>query len=206
MPRHVDHEDRRRKILTATLQVLAEHGPSGLSFRAIAKRMGGSSTLVTHYFPTRQALLDALVEDMSTWPEEIAEFEAGADDPRERLRRFLQWLLPSDERGLREETARINLLGERSDRLRTDHIYAAWDTNVRDLLARHVADLVPADRVQLTVDALRSTTNGITLSVVEHPDQWPEARQFAVVDEVLRAFGLLPAGTTTALDGVSSAT
>jgi AcrR family transcriptional regulator len=206
MPRHVDHDDRRREILQATLEVLAQRGPSGLSFRTVAKHMGGSSTLVTHYFRTRQALLDALVEDMSSWPEEIAELEAGADDPRERLRRFLRWLLPDDERGLREETARINLLGERGEQLRTEHIYAAWDTNVRELLARHLVDLVPAERIAITLDALRSTTNGITLSVVEHPSQWPQERQFAVLDEVLAAFGLLPGVSSTPVASIAEDT
>jgi AcrR family transcriptional regulator len=193
MPRHVDHDDRRRQILEATLEVLAELGPPGLSFRTIAKRMGGSSTLVTHYFPTRQELLDALVDDMAGWPEELEELEAGAEEPRERLQLFLRWLLPDDERGRREETARINLIGERDTRLRTDHIFAAWDTNIRALITRHLEGLVPAGRVAATVDLLRSVTNGITLSVVEHPDEWPAERQYAVVDEVLGAMGLLPA-------------
>jgi AcrR family transcriptional regulator len=192
MPRYVDHEDRRSQIIQATIQVLAEQGPSGLSFSGVARRMGGSTTVVTHYFHTRQQLLDALVEDLASWPDDVAKLEAGADDPRERLRLFLQWLLPCDEQGLREETARVNLIGERDTRIRTEHLFAAWDQNIRGLLARHVEQLFPAQRVPAIVDVLRSTTNGITLSTVEHPDQWPPERQFAVVDEVLTAFGLLP--------------
>jgi AcrR family transcriptional regulator len=192
MPRHVDHDDRRRQIIAATLEVLAEQGPSGLSFRTVARYMGGSSTLVTHYFRTRQELLDALVEDITDWPRELEELEAGAEDPRERLRVFLRWLLPEDERGLREETARINLIGERDTRLRTDHIFTAWDTNVRALITRHLNGLVPKKRVPAVVDVLRSTTNGITLSVVEHPDEWPVKRQYAVLDEVLHALDLAP--------------
>jgi hypothetical protein len=105
---------------------------------------------------------------------------------------FLQWLLPCDERGLLEETARINLIGERDTRVRTEHLFAAWDRNVRSLLTRHVQELVPAKRVSTVVDVLRSATNGITLSTVEHPDEWPANRQFRVLDEMLAAFGLLP--------------
>jgi hypothetical protein len=141
---------------------------------------------------TSQQLLDALVEDLAHWPDDVAKLEAGADDPRERLRLFLHWLLPCDEQGLKEETARVNLIGERDTRVRTEHLFAAWDQNVRSLLARHVEQLFPAERVPAIVDVLRSTTNGITLSTVEHPDQWPPERQFAVIDEVLTAFGLLP--------------
>jgi AcrR family transcriptional regulator len=192
MPRYVDREDRRSQIVNATLDVLAKEGPSGLNFRAVAGRMGGSSTVVTHYFGTKQELLDALVENLARWPTEVQELEVGVDDPSERLRLFLRWLLPCDEQGLRDETARINLIGERDTRVRTEHLFAAWDQNVRGLLTRHVEELVPARRVPAVVDVLRSATNGITLSTVEHPDEWPADRQFAVLDEILAAFGLLP--------------
>jgi AcrR family transcriptional regulator len=192
MPRYVDHDDRRSQIIEATLEVLAKEGPSGLNFRAVAGRMGGSSTIVTHYFSTKQELIDALVENLASWPAEVDELEVGVGDPRERLRLFLEWLLPCDERGLLEETARINLIGERDTRVRTEHLFAAWDRNVRNLLTRHVEELVPAERVRTVVDVLRSATNGITLSTVEHPDEWPCDRQFAVLDEVLAALSLAP--------------
>ena len=57
MPRFVDHDVRKRDIVRATLEVLAESGTGGLSFRAVAARLGGSTTLVTHYFPNQDALL-----------------------------------------------------------------------------------------------------------------------------------------------------
>ena len=201
MPRHVDHEERRDAIIQATLAVLAEHGPSGLTFRAVAKRMGGSSTLVTHYLPNRQELLDALVEQMAEWPEELLELEAGADDPREKLRVFLLWLLPVDERGWLEERARLSLAGEPAIRERTQHLLDSWDTNVRRLMAEHLTDLVPPDRLPVTVDVLRSITNGLTLTWAEHPGEWPPERQFAVVDETLAALGLLPAPIVNAEAG-----
>jgi AcrR family transcriptional regulator len=192
MPRHVDHEDRRDAIIQATLAVLAEQGPGGLTFRSVAKRMGGSSTLVTHYFSTRQELLDALIEYVADWPEELEDLERETEDPRERLRLFLRWMVPYDEESQREEAGRINLIGERDARLRTQHVFDAWDTNVRRLMAEHVSDLVPPERVAITVDLLRTVTNGLTLTWVEHPDEWPAERQFAVLDEVLAALDLLP--------------
>jgi AcrR family transcriptional regulator len=194
MPRHVDHEDRRRQIVAATLDVLAEQGASGLSFRTVASRMGGSSTLVTHYFRTRQELIDALVEFTTTsWSDEVADLDAGTEDPRERLRLFLRWMLPTDEEALKEEIARINLLGDRDARLRTQHVFAAWDEKVRELMARHLEGIVDPERVPAVVDLLRSLTNGIALSVVEHPGDWPTERQHAVLDELLVTLDLMPA-------------
>lgn len=196
MPRYVDHDDRRAEILRATLEILAEKGPRGLTFRAVAARMGGSSTLVTHYFASRQALLDNLAEAVADWPAEVAELEAGVDDPRDRLRLFLHWLVPSTPEGLVAERGRINMIGEQDARVRTQHLFDTWDRHVRDHLRRHVEVLVPRRRLDGTIDLLRSITNGITLSAVEHPAEWPQKRQFAVIDDALDRLDLAPAPAT----------
>jgi|SRR5579875_3861434 len=193
MPRYVDHDDRRAQIVEATLEILADRGPRGLTFRAVAAKLGGSSTLITHYFGTRQALLDAIVETMSDWPSELDELEMDIDDDGERLRRFLIWMIPSTEHSRMQERGRINLLGEPDAKLRTRHIFASWDAEARELFRRHLRSLVPPEELELKVDVLRTLTNGLTLSTIEHPDDWPLERQTAVIDEALAALGLYPA-------------
>jgi len=190
MPRLVDHDDRREEIVRATVQVLAERGVRGLSFRAVAAQMGGSSTLVTHYFPTRQSLLDALAESVAWMPEEVFALEAGTEDPRRRLRIFLEWWLPREDPDRRAEQARINLIGEHDTRMRTQHFFDAWDARMREMLGDHLKGLVPPEQIPATVDLLRTVTNGISLSTVEHPDEWPTSRQVAVLDHALRLLGL----------------
>jgi len=191
MPRYVNHEDRRREITLATMQLLAEAGPRGVTVRAVAARMGGSSTIVTHYFRSRQALLDSLAtEALALWEEQLAGLEAVGADPRTRLRILLQWLVPGNEQALTEERARINLLGEVGARARTQALFDAWDRSMRSLLRDHLKDLLAEDRVDEAVELLRALTNGISLSVVEHPDQWPKERQFAVLDQALGLLGL----------------
>ena len=190
MPRYVNHEDRRREILDATLIVLAQRGVNGLTFRAVAEEMGGSSTLVTHFFPTRQALLDALAESVAWLPEDLFADEAAFEDPRERLRFFLLWLVPGDEQARVYEQARVSLIGERDTRLRTQHFFDMWDTRMREVLRDHLLPLLEEEEIPAAVDLLRCLANGITLSTVEHPDEWPPSRQEAVVDHALRALGL----------------
>ena len=52
----------RREVARAAIQLLARRGPRGLTLRALAEEMGGSITLVTHFFPNRRALLDAVLD------------------------------------------------------------------------------------------------------------------------------------------------
>ena len=57
MPKEVDHDERRDEILTAVAGLLADVGLRGLTIRSLAARLGGSVSVVTHYFPTRHSLL-----------------------------------------------------------------------------------------------------------------------------------------------------
>src|SRR5262249_39838373 len=95
LPRSVDHDERRRDIARAAIRLLARNGPRGLTLRALADELGGSITLVTHFFPNRRALLDAVtsqvIEDSAT---DLASAERAQLAPAERLRAFLRGLLP----------------------------------------------------------------------------------------------------------------
>ena len=60
--------DRRRQetiddIKDTARSQLADAGPAGISMRAIARHLAITASAVHYYFPSRQALLDALVVD-----------------------------------------------------------------------------------------------------------------------------------------------
>lgn len=191
MPRPVDHEKRRNEIIEATLDVLAENGTRGLSFRAVASKLGGSTTLITHYYPTQEALLDTVASTaLDRWAVEIGELDSQSEDPRERFRELLIWLVPSTERGLRDERSRINLVA--GSILGNSHkeMFETWDQVIRSFLRSHLEGLLPAARLETAVEMCRVMTNGVTLLAVENPDAWSEKRQLAVVDELLSMLGL----------------
>jgi AcrR family transcriptional regulator len=56
------HGDLRRQLLTAGEALLVEQGLSSLSLREVARRLGVSHNAPYRHFPTRDALLAALVE------------------------------------------------------------------------------------------------------------------------------------------------
>lgn len=90
--------DRRGQIVQAARSLIAEEGLGGLSVRAAAARAGIGASTLRHYFPTQQALFDAVVS---------ASFNAQLDDLRiddaqvpaqDRLLECLaQFLPPSDQ-------------------------------------------------------------------------------------------------------------
>lgn len=56
-------EEARALILDAARKLLAEHGPAAVKLKDVAKAAGVSHGLVTHYFGTVDALVEAALED-----------------------------------------------------------------------------------------------------------------------------------------------
>lgn len=190
MPRYVDHDQRRADIIEAAKHILANGGPAELTIRSVAKRLGGSITLVTHFYPTRPELMRAVVAAMSeSYYAELAGLETGADAPS-RLRILLEWMLPLTDQEWVNESGRVQLLSQRGKDTTFEEFADAMDARMRELLRQHLEPLVPEGRVETYVDLLRVTVNGIVLAAVEHHEDWPAKRQLAVLDEALTAFGL----------------
>lgn len=190
MPRVVDHDARRREIASVTLRILARDGAAGVSVRSIAAEMGGSPTMVTHYYANRQALMTDLAHQIcSTWQAALDEIDQKHQQPRERLRAFMVWLLPLTERGHEEERARIALLAADSD---PDGraVLLEFDSVVRTMLRERLRRLVPKRRVVAVADLLRAFASGVVLDAQLDPSAWPAKRQLALLDDLLAA--LLP--------------
>lgn len=59
--------ERRAEILRAAFEVIAERGYRGASLNAVAERVGLSQQGLLHYFPTKEALLLAVLEERDQW-------------------------------------------------------------------------------------------------------------------------------------------
>ena len=187
MPRVVDHDARRRDIATVALTLLARDGASGLSLRNIAAEMGGSLTLVTHYYANRQELMTDLARQICDgWQADIDRMDEAHHEPRERLRTFLAWMLPLTEKGQEEEHARLALLVADSDP-DCRAVLVEFDNYLRELLRQRLAGLVPKKRVPVVADLLRAFTSGIVLDAQLTPELWPAKRQLALLDAMLSA-------------------
>ncbi|MDT9692183.1 TetR/AcrR family transcriptional regulator [Streptomyces sp. P9(2023)] len=60
-------EERRADIVRAALEVIAERGYRGASLGAVAERVGLTQQGLLHYFPTKEALLVAVLAERDKW-------------------------------------------------------------------------------------------------------------------------------------------
>ena len=190
MPRTVDHAERRRDIAYAALRLMSTRGPAALTLRGLAEELGGSITLVTHFYRNRAELLEGIARQLiDDYDAQLADLEKGADDLT-RLRVLLEWMLPLTREARNEERARVLLNAERHSDLHVQAFFEAMDRKMRGLLRDRVAPLVDPADVDITVDSLRVMVNGVVLSAVEHPRKWTAKRQLALLDHILEVLGL----------------
>lgn len=202
MPRTVDRDERRRQIAYAALRLMSTRGPAALTLRGLAQELGGSITLVTHFYRNRAELLKGIADQLIIdYDAQLADLEQGADDAT-RLRLLLEWMLPLTQDARLEERGRVLLTAERDSDLHVQSFFQAMDRKMRALLRDHVTPLVEPYLVDITVDALRVMVNGVVLSAVEHPRKWPAKRQLALLDHMLESLGLSkPAATAASARG-----
>ncbi|MEV3861335.1 TetR/AcrR family transcriptional regulator [Streptomyces sp. NPDC050095] len=60
-------EGRRAEILRAAVEVIAERGYRGASLAAVAERVGLTQQGLLHHFPTKEALLVAVLAERDQW-------------------------------------------------------------------------------------------------------------------------------------------
>ncbi len=77
-------ESRRTQILDAALAVWMRHGFDGSTVEAVAREAGLAKGTLYLYFPTKGAILDALIERYSLLPDVTELTQALRDTPPER--------------------------------------------------------------------------------------------------------------------------
>lgn len=183
-----DHEARRKDVSEAVWRVLAAKGFGGLTLRAVAAEMGVSTGMLTHYFPSKRALvthaLDLLERDTAGRPRRTPP-AGGLPAVRARLLDILP-LTPAD-------TARNRIWVSSWDLSLADEALSAQQgdryTRLRDSLRPHLEtarDLgeIPAsaDTGQLAASAV-AFVHGLVVQALFDPGRFTEDVQTAMVDD-----------------------
>ncbi|MFF7633040.1 TetR/AcrR family transcriptional regulator [Kitasatospora sp. NPDC008050] len=84
-PMRKDQLRNRRLLLDAARAAFAEEGPD-LAIDAIARRAGVSPSTFYRHFPTKDALVDQLLDELTDGARQVAARAAGIPDPWEAFR------------------------------------------------------------------------------------------------------------------------
>jgi AcrR family transcriptional regulator len=121
------HRARRLdELLTATRELVREHGPEAVSVAEVARRVGLSRPALYEYFSSRDELLAAILdEEMPLWHAELADAVAAADSLSEKVEAHVrtQLRLAEDDGHAAAAAITVHAVGEPAlGRIRTAHL------------------------------------------------------------------------------------
>ncbi|HVZ30305.1 MAG TPA: TetR/AcrR family transcriptional regulator [Asticcacaulis sp.] len=102
MPKLVDPEERRAYFATCGLNLIAAQGLEAFTLRAVAAEAGVTTGALTHYFPSREALIMAVLDLAAAEAgKHLTAAFKGAGSDYARLHAVLLGALPLDAGGVR---------------------------------------------------------------------------------------------------------
>ncbi|MEV4015771.1 TetR/AcrR family transcriptional regulator [Nonomuraea angiospora] len=175
MPKIVDHDERRREVLSAARRVIVRDGIDAATTRAIAKEAGYSNGVLAHYFADKdEILLSALRQSHQRIRDRLTRKVEGATGLA-ALRELLLDNLPLDAERTQESRLEVSfwsrsLASERLaevQRTEADELRAA----VRDLLAqaRAAGELRTDDNLDDLTEQLLALVDGLSLHLLLYP-------------------------------------
>jgi AcrR family transcriptional regulator len=191
MPARTDHDARRRDVSRAVWRVLATHGFGGLTLRAVAAEMGASTGLLTHYFPTKSALVrhaHDIAEEVTAKRRRTPSHEGLA-----ALREALLDVLSTDEESAAMNRVWVSFwdpaLAEPDLAAAQAARYARWRGRLRPHVveAQRRGELPAAAEPDDLVATAAAFTHGLVVQALFAPDGFPPDRQVALLDGFLDA-------------------
>jgi len=185
MPAKVDADDRRRRLVLAAAEIIAEHGIGGLTNARIAERLSGSTTVVTHYFRSKREIVLCTYQTMASRARARVQRAMSDDDP---LAACLHAHLPLDAETRVEWKVWLAYQGMSVGDPELTDIWASRSATAADRLTRLVASDVEAGRMPETVDPpteggrLFSLVQGMSFQSIVDPVRWSPEHLRRIVD------------------------
>lgn len=189
MPRSKgDHEARRHDVSAAVWQVMATRGFAGLTLRAVAAELGATTGLLTHYFPTKQALvayaLDLLEERTLSRPRRQA--GEGLAALRDAILDILPLTPESTDSNRIWVSSWDNALADPALSAGYARMYAKGRDRMvqRVIAAQEAGELPPGEPADLAAGA-QAFALGLVVQALFDPAAFPPGRQAELLDGYL---------------------
>ncbi|GAB11213.1 putative TetR family transcriptional regulator [Gordonia araii NBRC 100433] len=187
MPRLVDHAQRRALIDDTVVAIAAESGFDAVTIRAVAQRIGASTSAVTHYVTSRDELLRNAIRREIDLRLAEADTAIGASSGVDGLHALLDWVMTGrNHNGHRFWLAAI--LSASSQPVVAAELTRFndwWTARVRTLLAD-----TPVDDVEAASDLIGVLVDGLVINGFYEDAPATAQRRARVLDLAWNALGL----------------
>lgn len=187
MPRQVNASDRLALIHDAVIAIAVEFGFAAVTIRAVAQHIGASTSAVTHYAQSREALLRNAIRQEIARHQATAENTVAGLDHAAALRAFIEWaVLDRDEHTHRLWLALV--FGAATDPVLRDELdrFNTWWIEQIQTRVNHIR---PAAS-EAVVDLLNVLVDGLIVTAFDAGKPWHHSRRARLLDTVWRAIDL----------------
>ncbi len=190
MPVFVDHEERRRQVVAVASRLIARAGLDAVTVRDVANAADCSTAIVSHYFHNKKELL--FLTYQASIDRATGRCDAALGPERVDLRAYLAEIMPLDEERLIEwkiwvafwakAVSEPDIAAAQRDCVRRTRGNIVKVLNTLQANGALVPDLVLADETRRLLVMIM----GMAVQVMFDPEDWPNARQHALIDGELR--------------------
>jgi AcrR family transcriptional regulator len=111
LPKHIKHDARRIEVTKAAWRVIMRDGLDRTSIRAIAHELDLTTSVVTHYFRDKDALMSFILDTINDHLETRQQRNVTNKSGIERLKQLILSAFPLDEKGRTEWTIWMAFVG-----------------------------------------------------------------------------------------------
>lgn len=183
MPKIVDHAAERKTIAQAAIGVISASGLEAARLRDVAAAAEVTTGAVTHYFESKDALLEAVLTELADrLCEALAEAPKGPASP-EDIVEFCLAVLPVDDETREGWRSWLSFWGRAIVNPRLCRLH-------QNAYARFTAHLASATgeapaRARDLADAIIAAIDGIGIRATLEPRDWPPQRQRRILRTIL---------------------
>ncbi|GAA2687627.1 TetR/AcrR family transcriptional regulator [Nonomuraea recticatena] len=193
MPKIVDHDERRREVLSAATAVIVRDGIDAATSRAIAKEAGYSNGVLAHYFADKdEILLSALRDSHHRIRARITE-RVGDARGLAALREVLMDNLPLDEERAQETRLEISFWSRSLAVERLAEVQRAEAAELRAAVRRLLEEARAAGEIRADeglddlTERLLALVDGLSLRSLLYPGRLGRAELERIMTTTLEA-------------------
>lgn len=152
---------RRDELMEAAIVVIAKEGLQKATLSQVADEAGMSTALVSHYFDSKEELLEATMRRLSNrYRAEIMALAPANPTPGQRLRAIIEGSFQPDNMTLASRKAWVQFLVNAMQGGRIFHLYRLTGERVVSNIRYAVKQLAPAPEVDDIVDGIAALIDG----------------------------------------------
>ena len=184
MPKIVDSEQYRREILRKCFDLFAEKGYANVTTRQLSKELGISTGAMYHYFPSKQALFEQLVEEVSLQEFQLFKMATPEGTLSERIQALETLLIENEEHFIKQAAIWVDFYQHHEvSEINENPIFQQIDQRSQEEISEFLNLTDPK-----LARFIWTLINGILIEQLEDDDSFSFQEQIHLLTQMLMAY------------------